>query len=242
MIHSMTAFARCQSQGDWGQLQCELRSINHRYLEISLHLPETMRELEMSMREHIRGVIKRGKIECVLRYQASKKSTVTSFLLNQPLAQALCHASEEIARLLTNPAAIQPTEILRFPGIFHLEEGDFASIETEILSLLQQTLKELTKARGQEGAALTQLFMERLALIHHWLDQAKEHLPQALIDQRERLSKRFADAKLELDPTRLDQEMLIFAQKIDVAEEIDRIETHIKEMVRALNHGGPLGR
>ena len=241
MIYSMTAFARSQSQGTTGNLTCEMRSINHRYLEMNLYLPELLRGLEMSMRDYIRKFIKRGKLECVIRYQPNPE-TETAWMLNQSLTKALCQASEQIAQLLQQPGLIQPTEILRFSGVFEAKPVDASNLQTEVFPLLEKTLHDLVAARAREGEELKQLFLQRIDLLQLQLQLVKQRLPQVLNDQLERLRNRFLEAKLEIDHGRLEQEMLLFVQKIDIAEELDRIETHIAEVRRVLEQNDAAGR
>ncbi|WP_197737808.1 YicC/YloC family endoribonuclease [Aquicella lusitana] len=238
----MTAFARAQSQGEWGSLICEIRSINHRYLEVSVHLPEVLRVFEMPIRERIRQQIKRGKIECVVRYQPGAGTNGPLFTINTVIAQELCAASEKIAALLKHPAPITPTDILRFPGVLESKEADLGKLEQALFQLIDTGLSDLVEARKREGEELKQLFLQRMDLMQQEVAKVREHLPQVLRDQQERLAKRFADVKMELDPARLEQEMVIFAQKIDVAEEVDRTQTHIAEVRRILKHGGVVGR
>jgi uncharacterized protein (TIGR00255 family) len=242
MIYSMTAFARVQNQGDWGSLVCELRSINHRYLEIGLYLPEPLRALETLIREQIRAAIKRGKIECTLRYQSSRASTGSMFNVNTTLVQELCYACESMLPFLQQAAPIQPADILRFPGVLETKEMDIEILKTQLTPLLQKTLDELLAARQREGKELQQLFLQRIDLMQQELAKIRQRLPSVLVEQRDKLIKRFTDAKLELDPTRLEQEMVIFAQRMDVAEEIDRTETHLNEFRRILKEGGLVGR
>lgn len=242
MICSMTAFARTQNQGDWGSLVCEVRSINHRYLEISLHLPEMLRVLEMPIRERIRQFVKRGKIECTIRYQSSPKVAGSLLSINTQLAQELCGASEKIAGLLHNASTTNPTDILRFPGVLETKEVDIKTLQPEVFAVVDHALKELVAARAREGEELKQLFLTRMELMQGELAKVKERLPQVIKDAQDRLSKRFNDIKIELDPGRLEQEMVMFAQKIDVAEELDRTETHIGEIRRILKQGDLVGR
>lgn len=242
MIYSMTAFARAQSQNESGTLVCELRSINHRYLEISMHLPEAFRVLEMPLRDLIRDHLKRGKVECVIRYQLSPTADKALFNVNISLAQELCKASETIADLLKVSAPIYPTDILRFPGVMETREADLTKLEKEVFALVEKTLKDLVQARGREGEELKVLFLQRMELLQHELGKVRERLPSVLKEQQEKILKRFADVKLELDPNRLEQEMVMYAQRIDVMEEIERTETHIGEVRRILKQGGVAGR
>lgn len=242
MIYSMTAFARLQTQGEWGSLICEIRSINHRYLEVSTYLPDVLRGLEMPIRDSIRAMLRRGKIDCSFRYQASAGTNQEQIAINQCLAKALCKAGEEIRTFTEHAALINPTDILRFPQVIETKETDMAVLQPLVLDLLQKTLQDLVAVRSREGRELNQLFTQRLDAMQQELAKVKQKLPSVMSEQRERLLKRFQEVNIELDPSRLEQEMLIFAQKIDVAEEVDRTETHIAEVKRVLKEGGMVGR
>jgi len=237
----MTAFTRVHHQGEWGNLVCEMRSINHRYLEIGIHLPDVLRVLEMPMRELIRQQLKRGKVECAIRFQPAHTED-SSLSINTQLAKELCSASQKIADFLPQAAAINPTEILRFPGVLATQEADVKKLQEEVFYVLNIAIKDLITARSREGEELKLLFLQRMDLIQSELGKVRERLPQVLIEQQDRLRKRIADAKLELDPGRLEQEMVMFAQRIDIAEEIDRTETHVTEVRRVLKEGGLAGR
>jgi uncharacterized protein (TIGR00255 family) len=241
MIQSMTAFARSQSQGPWGHLVCELRSINHRYLEMSVRLPEALHEIEPLMRERIRHHAKRGKIECFLRYQPGEESSV-EININSALAQRLCQVNEAIAKLLKNPAPVNTMDLLRWPGILQIAEIDLEPVQDAVLKLLEDTLQKLVDARTREGAQLKQLFLQRLESMTQELAKVRQRIPAILEGQRERLMSRLNDASSQLDAGRLEQELVLLAQKIDVTEEIERLETHITEVQRVLKHGGMMGR
>ncbi len=246
MIQSMTAFARGQAEGSWGTAVCELRSINHRYLELVIRLPDNLHELEAPMRESLRRFIKRGKIECHLRYQPGDVSG-SEITINHHLAEQLCKANETVAELLNQKAMakvapIQTMDILRWPGILQIAEVDFEMIEDEVIKLLEKTLQDLISAREREGAELKQLFLQRLDSMKAEVATVRKHWPEILKLQRERLIARFSEVKIELDMGRLEQEILIFSQKIDVSEELERIDTHISEIRRILKHGGVVGR
>jgi len=242
MIYSMTAFSRVQHQGEWGNLVCEMRSINHRYLEIGIFVPEVLRVLEMPMRELIRQHIKRGKIECVIRYQPSASSETTAVSINADYAKGLCQAAEQIAAFLKGAAPVSPTDILRFPGVLETREADIKKLQDQVFHLLEKTLNDLLAARAREGEELKHLFLQRMDLIQGELSKVRDRLPQVMQEQQDKLRKRLADVKLELDSGRLEQEMVIYAHKVDVAEEIDRTETHVTEVRRVLKQGGLAGR
>lgn len=241
MIQSMTAFARTQSQGPWGSMVCEIRSINHRYLEINMRLPEPLHELEVMMRDRIRHLVKRGKVDCHLRYLPSETSNI-EITIDTKLAQQLCKANEAIADLINNPAPVNTMDILRWPGILEVDEVDMDTIRKEVDTLLEKTLQNLLEARAREGEELKQLFIQRLDAMKEEVAKVRLKLPTIMAAQRERLLLRFNDAQVELDSGRLEQELVIFAQKIDVNEELERLDTHIAEVKRVLKQGGAMGR
>jgi uncharacterized protein (TIGR00255 family) len=243
MIYSMTAFARFEQTLENGLYICELRSMNHRYVEMSLHLPDSLRVFEMAIRERIRQFVKRGKLECTIRYQPYTTSNEISVSINAPLAQALCVACENISSFIANPAKINPIDILQFPGVLEKSDVNNELLQHAVLALLDHTLNELVNTRQREGEALSRLFLEKATAIYNELDKVKNQLPKLMTEVTERLSKRFAEAKLTLDPARLEQEMVMFTHKVDIAEEIDRIEMHLTEVKRVLaGKEGSVGR
>lgn len=242
MICSMTAFARAQNQSEYGSLVCEMRSINHRYLETSVHVPDMFNAMEMPIREAIRKLVKRGKLECNIRFQPSPQKEGSLFSINTGLVRELSLASAQIAEIFEKSSSFNPTDILRFPGVLEAQTVELEAMKKEILALVNKTTKELVTAREREGEELKQLFLQRLDSMQEQLAKIRERLPLAAQEQQERILKRFNEAKLELDPTRLEQEMLMFVQKIDISEEIDRTETHISEIRRILQQGGAVGR
>lgn len=242
MVYSMTAFARTQEQGEWGTMICEMRSINHRYLELSVYLPELLRALEMPIREQIRQKLNRGKVECTFKLKSSSGQQAEQLVLNQSMVKALATASSEIADILISPGTVNPADIMRFPGVLETKEADTSALQATAAGMLKTCLEELLAARQREGGELTKLFIRRAELIEAELTKVKARLPSVQKEQREKLLKRFEDVKLELDTTRLEQEMVMFAQRIDVAEEIERTETHLGEMRRILKAGGVVGR
>ncbi len=237
----MTGFARAQGQGNWGSVICELRSINHRYLELSVHLPDTLRPIENALREQIRAHIKRGKVECYIRYQHHDAKN-TEMNVNLDLAKQLCKLNDTIAESLNNKAITNTMDIVRWPGVLQIEELDLEHIQDELIKVMEKALADLLAARAREGSELKKIFVDRLSAMEEELVKVKSHLPEIMGLQREKLSNRFLDAKLELDANRLEQEMVMIAQRIDVAEEIERLTTHITETHRVLKQGGAVGR
>ena len=241
MVYSMTAFARCEQATDQGTLVWEIRSVNHRYLEASLRLPEAFRELEGPLRERLRKQLARGKVECTLRFHPATEQA-QDITLNQPLLQALMRASEQISQQLSNPAAINPLELLAWPGVLDSNETDQAELLQTASHSFQQALDELKQQRSREGNELARLLEERLQAISDCVTRLRSMMPELLQAHRQKLIDRFQQAQLELDGTRIEQELVLLAQKIDVAEELDRLDTHVNETRRVLAGKQAMGR
>ena len=241
MIRSMTAFARQQDQAQWGVLTCELRTVNHRYLEFSFRLPEGLRELENGFREHLRKTLGRGKVDVTIRLQSSDESD-TDLIINNRLAESLNEAINHVNRILDNPAHISALDILRWPGILDREEQDLTPVMTAAEALFQRTVEELVEVRAREGERLRPLFDDRLATMADLVSRVRERMPTLISAQEATLRERFRQASVELDPDRLTQEMVILAQKSDVAEEMDRLEAHLSEVRETLQRNDAIGR
>ena len=240
MVHSMTAFARTERAGTHGTLSWELRSVNHRYLEPHLRLPEAFRDLEGAVREALRQGLSRGKVECTLRFaeeNAGKQLQVDSERARQVIA-----AAEQVAALIRQPAPLNPLEVLAWPGVLVADSADPQALNAAALKLFDQALSELKAGRAREGAELAKLLNERLDSILEEVAALRELVPQMLAGQRQKIETRFAEMQAELDPQRLEQELVLLAQKSDVAEELDRLSTHVSEARRVLKAGGAAGR
>ena len=240
MVHSMTAFARVESAGPWGTLSWELRSVNHRYLEPHLRLPEAFRDLEGAVREALRQGLSRGKVECTLRL--AEESAGQSLQVDRERAAQVVAAAETVAALIAAPAPLNPLEVLAWPGVLVADAADPQALNAAALALFERALGELKNGRQREGAALAALLEERLAAILAEVDALRELVPQMLAAQRQKIEARFAELQAELDPQRLEQELVLLAQKSDVAEELDRLSTHVREVRRVLKAGGAAGR
>ena len=240
MVHSMTAFARVERAGTQGTLIWELRSVNHRYLEPHLRLPEAFRDLEGAVRESLRQGISRGKVECTLRF--TEENASKSLQVDQERARQLVEAAETVASLIKNPAPLNPLAVLSWPGVLVADATDPQALNQEALSLFEDALAELKNGRNREGAELARLINERLDNMSQEVATLRTLVPQMLAAQRQKILDRFTDMKAELDPQRLEQEMVLLAQKSDVAEELDRLSTHVTEVRRVLKPGGAAGR
>lgn len=240
MIHSMTAFARAEQAGANGTLSWELRSVNHRYLEPHLRLPESFRDLEGAVREVLRNGLSRGKVECTLRFSDDNAGKALQVDLER--AAQLVAAAESVAGLIKQPAALNPLEVLGWPGVLVADAADPQALNQSAMSLFTEALTELKNGREREGAELAKLLNERLDSILEQVVALRELVPQMLAGQRQKILDRCAEMQAELDPQRLEQELVILAQKSDVAEELDRLSTHVSEVRRVLKTGGQAGR
>lgn len=241
MIHSMTAFARAQTQGPWGSAVCELKSVNHRYLEIRIHLPEALSELEQPMHDYLRRQVKRGKLECYFRFQAGNNQDLP-LQVDLVLAKRLIEANLEIAKFLPGTSSVNTMDVLQYPGVIQSRDADFVGVHQGLMHLLETAVEDFLATREREGEGLKNIFLQRLDALQEELTKAKERIPMILQSQRERILKHLSEAQLEMDKQRLEQEMIMFSQKIDVTEEIERIETHVVEVRRVLKQGGLIGR
>tara|TARA_B100000989_G_scaffold291451_1_gene265939 strand:+ start:135 stop:989 length:855 start_codon:yes stop_codon:yes gene_type:complete len=237
----MTAFTRQQSQGDWGTLTWEIRSVNHRFLEMSFRMPEQFRGLESSLREMSREFLDRGKVECNLRFIPGE-AAATEVAVNASLVKQLLQANGEVASMLTDTHSPRSMELLRWPGVVQVAEVASDTEQDAAKSLFATALKDLRAAREREGKALADVIRERLAGIGTEVAKVKDVMPSILTLQQEKLYNRFTQAKVELEPTRVEQEMVMLAQKIDIAEELDRLNTHIEEFNRVLTSSEAIGR
>lgn len=245
MTASMTAFARHETHQAWGSLSWEIRSVNQRYLEPSFRLPESLRDLEPLLRNQLRQSLSRGKLDILLKYYPSQ--TTGKLEINTDLLDQLIAAADQVYSR-TPAAALNPLELLNWQGVIQNAPAD-ASLEATqqvvkqaALALFERTLADLKAHRLREGAELSRLIEERLNQMNQHLATANNHLPEALDAWRNNLLERANKLLIEADPARLEQELLLLAQKQDITEELDRLATHIKEVRLALTTQQPLGR
>ena len=240
MIHSMTAFSRHEVKGNWGNAVWEIRSVNQRFLETHFRLPEQFRSLEPILRERFRKQLNRGKVECKLNYNINAEAQSKITLNDELLSELITHANT-IASLANN-ATVNPLEIMQWPGVMETEEADMDTVQTQILAGFDEALKDFITARTDEGANLKVLIEQRLDGIIEQVEIVKTHMPEVMQWQRKRIIDKFADAKIDLSGARVEQELVLLAQKIDVDEEIDRLYSHVKETRSILKKGGAQGR
>ena len=238
---SMTAFARQEASTPWGALTWELRSVNHRYLEIALRLPEELRSLEPRVRELVNTRLVRGKVDGTLRFQLGE-AVAGAIEMNEEQVQRLLVAASHLRGLASDVAPLRAVDILRWPGALKTPSLDVESLSSAALETLSAAMDEFVKTRSREGARMQEFMLQRLQTMEQLVVQAKELIPDATRIFRERLETRLKEIKQQLDPARLEQEIVLFAHKSDVTEEIDRLTAHFAEIRRVFSQSGPIGR
>ncbi|ABO25355.1 YicC/YloC family endoribonuclease [Shewanella loihica] len=240
MIQSMTAYARIEHKAQWGTASWEIRSVNQRYLETYLRLPEQLRSLEPVLRDRLRKRLNRGKIEVNLRYDLGEEKN-NDLQLNQALASQIIQAANWVKQE-AGQGEINIVDVLRWPGVMSGSEQDMDAIGKELLSAFDSAVDQFIEARGREGDAIKTMLETRLEAIEGQVAIVRQHMPTVMQWQRDKLTNRLAEIQGELDPARLEQEMVLLAQKMDVAEEMDRLDAHVAETRRILKKGGAQGR
>ncbi|WP_105214574.1 YicC/YloC family endoribonuclease [Pseudoalteromonas sp. T1lg22] len=239
MIHSMTAYARQEVKGDWGTGTWEIRSVNQRYLETFIRAPEQFRGLEPVIRERLRKNLQRGKVEVFLKF-AANPAHVGELNINESLASQLVKSAQWVQA--QSKGDINPVDILRWPGVMEAEEMDMDTVQSELLAGLDGAIEDFKAARGSEGENLEQMISTRLDAILEQVAIVEAHMPEVIKWQREKLSQKLEELQAEIDESRLEQELIYLAQKQDVAEELDRLKSHVKETHKILKKGGACGR
>ena len=241
MIRSMTAFSRKELNAPWGTLSWELRSVNHRYLEVHPRLPDTLRDLENPVRESLRSTLSRGKVECTLKLKAENLAP-TRLEINETYVKQLLEAANRLTHMTGDTSGLSVTDLLGWPGVVTTPEADQSEIQQAALGLLQEALQDFVANREREGQMLNDIIIDRLDKIDAQVTVVRQHLPEILQAQKEKLLARLEEISANVDQERLEQEIVYLAQKSDVDEELDRLETHVKEVRRALKQGGAVGR
>lgn len=240
MISSMTAFARQSVQQDWGMAIWELRTVNHRFLEADIRLPEQFREMEMILRDLAAKKLKRGKFDCYLKFKPREGEE--GLRVNKDLVKQLAKAAEEIRQTWSHDITASLTHVLAWPGVLQVTELDQARIQQDILQAFDLALDEIVKIRQREGAATAQRIQDRAQEVMQEVQAINERLPIVLNNQRQKIMARIEEFKLTIDPLRLEEEILVLTQKMDIAEEVERLEIHINEVRETLNKEGAIGR
>ncbi len=238
MTFSMTAYAQGAVTTDLGELSCELRGVNHRFLDIAPRMPEELRVHESAVRELITSKLARGRVDCFIRL----KETEAEFEPNTQTAEKLQTLLNEMRTHVPEMQSVRAIDVLRWPGVLQARKVEPEVIKQQLLTCVEQALAGLLVARRQEGEKMAALIKQRLDSMREIVEEVTEFMPDIVDQYRDRLNEKLNDIKDQLDPGRLEQEMVIFLQKSDVAEELDRLVVHIDEVEAVLAKPEPAGR
>jgi uncharacterized protein (TIGR00255 family) len=241
MIYSMTGFSAAAIELDSGSLALEIRSVNHRYLDLQLRIPDELRILEPALREAISASVTRGKLECRVSFTARTSASIPASI-NLPLLRQLALWSAEVREVLPAARDLGVADILRWNGIFESNALSADKLADSVLKLLQQALHEFNAAREREGEKLQQFLLLRVEQIDALRVQIAPRIPAAIKAYENKLRVRLLEALDNHDDERVRQEISLFASKIDVDEELSRLHTHLTEMMRVLDKGGSVGK
>jgi uncharacterized protein (TIGR00255 family) len=242
MIASMTGFARGETSGSWGSLICELRSVNHRFLESNLRLPEELRGLEPEVRQSFLRELKRGKVDLTLTYRAAQGAERALELDRDALERLLQRLRELAAAMPPGASPGNAIDVLRWPGVIRNAETGTEELLTAARALIHSTLADLAAARAREGARLRELIEQRCDLLAALTEQLRARWPEVQARVRTRLHERLAELQASVDPERMEQELALLLQRLDVDEELDRLAAHITEIRRVVQGNEPAGR
>ena len=241
MIASMTGFARRESAGPFGTLVCEIRSVNHRFLDATLRLPDSCRALEPELRQALARELRRGKVDCTLQQRAAPAGAAPLEIDPQALARLLARVNELSAAIPGN-SQVDLIDLLRFPGILREDSTDPEAMMIAVRALFGDTLSELARARSREGERLAALISTRCATLAGMVSATRSRLPEAQARIRQRFEERLRELGAQVDQDRVAQEILLLLQRFDVAEELDRLDGHLVETARTLAADEPAGR
>jgi uncharacterized protein (TIGR00255 family) len=241
MIRSMTGFARRERQGVWGTLSCELRTVNHRYLEVSLRLPDELKALDNEIRQVIAASLRRGKVDANI-YLKSAAGNQRALELDLNLLNEVISRVHEVRERIQDTAAVSPLDLLRWPGVVREAEMDAAPIIAAALELAREALSELNETRQREGQRIRELLLARCTAMRAQTQSVKLRLPEVSQRLRERIKDRITQLGMAPDNERLEQELVMYAHKMDVDEELDRLVGHLDEVESALDSSEPAGR
>ncbi len=240
LILSMTGYANANAELGSGSLTLEVRSVNHRYLDIQLRMPDELRGFESALREAITAQLQRGKVECRINYAA--RSAQSGATLNQELLQQLAAWNKQVQAALSDARGLSVADVLRWNGVLETPTANSDELRDTLLGLMQTALQEFSAARAREGEKLKAFLLQRLEKIEALRNAVMPHVPAAIAAYEQKISARLREAIQGGDDERVRQEVVVYASKIDVDEELSRLASHLTEMHRILRQGGAVGK
>jgi len=241
MLNSMTGFAREAAELPFGTLTCELRTVNHRYLDVQFRLPDELRPREVELRRQIAAAVKRGKVECSMHLRRASHQN-EELRLNQELVRQLSARVAELSELLPETHALDPVDVLRWPGVVEEPEIDSEPLFAATSELLAAALAALGEMRSNEGGRISGMLESRCAEILSIATGVKKRMPEVIDAVRMKQRERIDNLNIEADPARLETELALIAQKLDIEEELDRLVSHVSEIRAVLKKDEPVGR
>lgn len=239
MITSMTGFARRERSGPWGTLVCELRSVNHRFLEAGFRLPDELRSAEPELRQILMRELRRGKVDCTVSYRPAPERALE---IDREALERLLVRVREVSTAVPGTPTVNVLDVLRWPGVLRDTQSGGEELLEAVRDLFAGTVQELVAARAREGVRLRELIEQRCAALESFVAQVRARLPEVQTRARARLDEKLADLAASVDKDRLEQEIAIIMQRLDVDEELDRLSGHIAEIRRIVGANEPAGR
>ena len=241
MLHSMTGFARQIAETPVGTLTCELRAVNHRYLDVQFRMPEELRTKEVELRQQVADTLKRGKVECTVHFRRALAGD-HEIAINRDLVAQIGARIGEISAMLPESKPLDPVDVLRWPGVVLEPEVDAEPLFIETRTLLVTTLEAMNTTRAAEGARIADMLKSRCAEIEKIAAAVRARLPEVLDAARKKQQDRLDKLDVAADPARLETELALIAQKLDVDEELDRLQSHVIEILEVIGRDEPVGR
>ena len=241
MPKSMTGFARADHSASWGNLVCELKSVNHRFLDLSFRMPDALRNHEHQLREQIRASLARGKVECSISVKFNS-DTAAQLQLDKEVALTYLQAAAQLSELMSSDQPINPIEVMQLPGVLGSQEIDQEALQELASSAVAEALVSLDQSRQREGDVLGQEVLNRTKQLRELTSALVEIVPAIRKSQEEKIRQRLIEADVEVNRDRLEQELVLLAQKMDVEEEIDRLNAHLNQIDELVVSKQPIGR
>ena len=241
MLHSMTGFARASAETEIGTLSWELRAVNHRYLDVSMRLPEELRPKEQALKQQVSALLQRGKVDCSLFFRRTFDRD-KELRIDHQLVGLVSDRLQEISGMLVDSGSVNPLDVLRWPGVVMEPEVDAEPLFAAASELLDTALTSIQAMRASEGDRIAVMLGSRCDEIEGLAQSVRQRMPAVLEAANAKQRERIAKLDVEADPARLEVELALVAQKLDVAEEVDRLDSHVSEIRQALARTEPVGR